>query len=91
MLSFVKKILKRLKTYSVSNWFWMFFGGSFLVRLFLLLQPAHPWWDASVYQAMARYIGSGGSYGTWELFRPPLWPLLLSIFIIVGLKRASVS
>jgi 4-amino-4-deoxy-L-arabinose transferase-like glycosyltransferase len=44
------------------------------------VRPSHPWWDASVYQAMARYIGSGGLYGTWELFRPPFWPLILSIF-----------
>jgi hypothetical protein len=57
----------------------VFFGGSFIIRVILLLQPTHPWWDASVYQAMARYIGSGGVYGTWELFRPPFWPLLLSI------------
>jgi len=33
---------------------------------------------------MARYIASGGLYGTWELFRPPLWPLILSVFSGLG-------
>ncbi len=80
MLSFIKNTLQRINNYSASNWFWMFFAGSFIVRVILLLQPTHPWWDASVYQAMARYIGSSGVYGTWELFRPPFWPLLLSVF-----------
>ncbi|HQV64779.1 MAG TPA: glycosyltransferase family 39 protein, partial [Candidatus Paceibacterota bacterium] len=50
----------------------------------MVVRVVHPWWDASVYQSMARYIASGGLYGTWEMFRPPLWPLILSIFSGLG-------
>jgi hypothetical protein len=80
MLSLVKNRIRVIKNPTPSTWFWVFFGISAIIRFFLLLRPTHPWWDASVYQAMARAIHSGGTYGAWELFRPPLWPIILSLF-----------
>jgi 4-amino-4-deoxy-L-arabinose transferase-like glycosyltransferase len=34
------------------------------------------WWDESVYIGMGKYISSFGSLGMWEIFRPPLLPLI---------------
>ncbi len=55
-----------------------------LIRIGFLIQPSRPWWDATVYQGMARFIASGGAYGAWEFFRPPLWPLILTPFSWAG-------
>jgi hypothetical protein len=36
------------------------------------------WWDEAVYIGMGKYIASGGIMGLWEMFRPPLLPLIYS-------------
>jgi hypothetical protein len=84
MLSLRNKIQRLVQDSRPSQWFWAFFGISVIIRLVMVVRLVHPWWDASVYQSMARYISSGGLYGTWELFRPPLWPLILSVFSGLG-------
>jgi len=84
MLSLRNKIQLLIQNSRPSQWFWSFFGISVIIRLVMVVRVVHPWWDASVYQSMARYIASGGLYGTWEMFRPPLWPLILSIFSGLG-------
>lgn len=37
------------------------------------------WWDQSVYIGMGKYIASGGDFGMWEMFRPPLLPLIYAL------------
>jgi 4-amino-4-deoxy-L-arabinose transferase-like glycosyltransferase len=36
------------------------------------------WWDEAVYIGMGKYIATGGHLGIWEIFRPPLLPLIYS-------------
>jgi 4-amino-4-deoxy-L-arabinose transferase-like glycosyltransferase len=73
--------LKKIKSVHVLG---IILGLSALVRLIMIIAPARPWWDATVYLGMARYVHSGGLYGAWEFFRPPLWPLILSPFASFG-------
>lgn len=42
---------------------------------------AHIWnkpliWDTAIYLAMGKYLFTGGAIGLWEVFRPPLLPVL---------------
>ncbi len=55
----------------------------FLLQLFFSLKDSLVWWDASVYIGMGKYLASGGSLGLWEMFRPPLLPIIYSIFYIL--------
>lgn len=62
----------------------LFFG--FVFRLAGMLRGGLLWWDETVYIGMAQFIASGGAVGLWELFRPPLLPLLLSFAPLSGLN-----
>ncbi len=73
--------LKKIKDI---HWLGLILIFSTTIRVIMVVLPARPWWDATVYLGMARYIGSGGVYGVWEFFRPPLWPLILSPFVHLG-------
>jgi len=73
--------LKKIKDI---HWLGLILISSAIIRLVMVVLPARPWWDATVYLGMARYIDSGGVYGVWEFFRPPLWPLILSPFASLG-------
>ncbi len=77
MLSFLRKI----KTYlqKQDKTFLTVFSILVIIRLVYVFLPAVLWWDASVYIGMGKYLASGGSYGLWEYFRPPLLPVLFSI------------
>ena len=48
-------------------------------------------WDAAIYQAMGKYLVSGGSYGLWEVFRPPLLPIIASIQQFLGIPAQGFS
>jgi 4-amino-4-deoxy-L-arabinose transferase-like glycosyltransferase len=43
------------------------------------------WWDEAVYIGMGKYIVSGGVFGYWEFFRPPLLPLIFSFLYLLHL------
>lgn len=73
--------LKRIKDV---HWLGLILISSAVIRMVMVVLPARPWWDATVYLGMARYISSGGLYGAWEFFRPPLWSLILSPFAHLG-------
>ncbi len=73
-----------IRSTTPGQWFGIVFLVSLVSRLVLILLPMRPMWDGTVYLGMARLIGSGGTIGYWELFRPPFWPLVLSIFSWVG-------
>ncbi|HEY0980183.1 MAG TPA: hypothetical protein VGE18_02120 [Candidatus Paceibacterota bacterium] len=56
--------------------------------VYLLLWPSAFAWDAAVYVGMGRYIESFGSLGFWEVYRPPLLPLLFSFGALFGIPIA---
>ncbi len=73
--------LKKIKNI---HWLGLILISSAVIRVVMVVLPARPWWDATVYLGMARYIDSGSIYGAWEFFRPPFWPLVLSPFAHLG-------
>lgn len=60
----------------------MFF--SLFIRLLYLLLQNSLWWDSYVYIGMGKFFFSQGDAGLFELFRPPLFPLILGLFWKAG-------
>lgn len=48
------------------------------------------WWDSHVYIAQGKYLFSGGEIGFWEVFRPPLWSILLGFIWTMGVQPVHV-
>lgn len=60
----------------------IFYVILFIYTLFLIwysFNDVSIWWDESVYIGMGKYIATGGNLGMWEIFRPPLLPLIYSV------------
>lgn len=70
-----------------------------LIGLFILAQTAilaqawnlPPIWDSAIYTAMGKYAFSGGTYGLWELSRPPVIPLILGLMWKLGIPMIGAS
>jgi hypothetical protein len=58
---------------------------SAIPRVIYIFFQAHPWWDASNYIGMGKYMFSGGTSGLWEPLRPLLWPAIMGFFWQIGL------
>lgn len=54
----------------------------FALKIALLISYHDIRWDEAVYLNMAKSLIGQGGY--WEILRPPLWPLMLAGFMIVG-------
>lgn len=48
-------------------------------------------WDSAVYIGMGKFLYSLGTTGYWELFRPPLLPLLIGFFWKLGMPLVNGS
>jgi 4-amino-4-deoxy-L-arabinose transferase-like glycosyltransferase len=59
--------------------------------LYAFHSPRALLWDEAVYVGMAKYLSSAGASGLWELFRPPLVPLIDSAFWKAGLDAVVSS
>jgi hypothetical protein len=59
------------------NYFLIVFSIAMLVRIWYSLQPTLIWWDAAMYIGIGKYIFTNGMIGIFEIFRPPLWPLIM--------------
>ncbi len=62
-----------------------------VVRIVQARLPGIVSWDGSVYVGMGKYLYSGGAIGTWEIFRPVMWPLILGAFWKIGLDSYVVG
>jgi hypothetical protein len=56
-----------------------------IVRILYAIRPAALWWDETIYLGMAKYLFSGGTLGYWEMFRPPMLPVMLGSGWVVGI------
>ncbi len=43
------------------------------------------WWDEAVYIGMGKYLATSGQIGMWELFRPPLFPIMYAFLFKLNL------
>lgn len=43
------------------------------------------WWDEAIYIGMGKYIATNGVVGIWEMFRPPLLPLIYAFLFKLGI------
>lgn len=84
MLSFKNNLIAKVRSWAPREWFGFVVIISFVTRFIILMFPMRPMWDGTVYLGMARFLGSGGGIGYWELFRPPFWPLILTPFSWLG-------
>lgn len=48
------------------------------------------WWDSHVYIAQGKFLFSGGEMGLWEVFRPPLWSIILGLIWLMGIQPVSI-
>ncbi|MBW3018860.1 glycosyltransferase family 39 protein, partial [Candidatus Woesearchaeota archaeon] len=55
-----------------------------LSRLIFAFSWHEVWWDAGVYIGMGKYLFSLGQSGLWEHIRPPLLPVFLGLFWLLG-------
>lgn len=74
-----KYVKRRLLLFKVKPFFIVFFL-IFLVRVAYLFLYPRLWWDSYIYLGQAKYIFSLGKEGLWEVFRPPLFSLILGFF-----------
>ena len=82
-------MIKKIKNYIINNKQKCFIFG-FLILYFITLSwysfnDISLWWDQSVYIGMGKYIASGGNFGMWEIFRPPLLPLFYFLLFKLGI------
>ncbi|MBI4918549.1 glycosyltransferase family 39 protein [archaeon] len=59
---------------------------AFLIKFAFIIQDKPIWWDTSVYIGMAKYVATQGSSGLWEPLRPLVWPLILSLMLILNVS-----
>lgn len=74
------RILQRSKEFIITHPLLSILTFSVVVRLVRLFLLQELWWDTHIYIGMAKFIASSGQTGIYESFRPPLHPLLLSLF-----------
>jgi 4-amino-4-deoxy-L-arabinose transferase-like glycosyltransferase len=48
-------------------------------------------WDAAIYTAMGKNLFSMGQYGLWEVFRPPVLPLISGVQWLLGIPALGFS
>ena len=48
------------------------------------------WWDSHVYIAQGKYLFSAGEIGFWEVFRPPLWSIILGGIWKLGVQPVHI-
>ena len=56
-----------------------------VVRFVTIIRPGVLWWDETIYLGMGKYLFSGGVLGYWEMFRPPVFPVIMGLGWWVGL------
>ncbi|MBW2982742.1 glycosyltransferase family 39 protein [Candidatus Woesearchaeota archaeon] len=75
------------------SWPFLVVVGTFVLavalRIWYVSLPAVPWWDETIYVGMAKHLFSGGSLGYWEVFRPPIMPVLMGVGWLVGLPALA--
>src|SRR3989344_1023643 len=59
---------------------------SFLIRMVYLSLQNPLWWDSYIYVGMGKFLLSQGNAGLFEVFRPPLHPLLLGLIWKAGIN-----
>lgn len=48
-------------------------------------------WDTAIYLAMGKHLFSGGAYGLWEVFRPPVLPVIAGITWKLGIPPVGYT
>lgn len=86
-LAFLSPLLLWLESHHLI--FLLFF--SLFIRLLYLLLQNSLWWDSYVYIGMGKFFFSQGDAGLFELFRPPLFPLILGLFWKAGFNLLFIS
>ncbi|MFP4523815.1 MAG: ArnT family glycosyltransferase [Candidatus Woesearchaeota archaeon] len=61
------------------------------LRIWYASLPAVAWWDETIYVSMAKHLFSSGSLGYWEVFRPPIMPVLMGFGWWLGLPALAVG
>lgn len=72
----MKKILEHFNLHKDKYIIGFILIAAFILMTLTGLKDYVVWWDQAVYIGMGKYIATGGSIGIWEIFRPPLFPLI---------------
>jgi len=57
-----------------------------ILRLYTFFNNGVVFWDGAVYIGMGKYFFSNESFGLYEIFRPPVFALILGFFWYIGLN-----
>lgn len=69
-----------------TGWLWGIITAWLVMDILFLWLTSSAWWDSGMYVGMGKFLFSGGEIGMWELFRPPLMPILFGAVWSIGLN-----
>jgi len=84
LMSKVDRIIEKIRTKIDRHPILILVLISLAIQLFYLSFRFPLWWDSYVYVGMGKYLTSQGESGLFELFRPPLLPLMLGWLWRIG-------
>jgi 4-amino-4-deoxy-L-arabinose transferase-like glycosyltransferase len=62
-----------------------------VLQLIIIARTRIIYWDEAVFLSMGKYLATGGSTGLWETLRPPLLPVVVSVFYPTGVAVVFVK
>ncbi|MBI4151392.1 glycosyltransferase family 39 protein [Candidatus Woesearchaeota archaeon] len=88
---FLKNIIFGKKEWITNHPLVVLVTFSLLIRIGYILLQHSLWWDSYVYIGIGKFLASSGESGLFEVFRPPLHPLILGVFWRIGFEPLFIG